>query len=349
MKKKLGIYIGRLQPLHNAHLVAIRYGLSKSDRLAIVLGSACQAKTIKNPWTTQERERMVRLCLTSEENAKVSIVAAKDYFYNDNFWLSALQSSLSEIGPDKLNPDDCDVTLFGHDKDRSTFYLHLFPMWKFEDTGNLGDINATMVREMFFTDNASDLVKAVPSQIHDQLLKEMIPGYDENIKYQDLVKEFEYISEYKKSWSSSPFPPIFTTTDAVIIISGHVLVIRRRGYPGRGLLALPGGFLEQNERIVDGCIRELTEETCIELSADELKTHIVTQKVFDHPDRSLRGRTISHAFFIDLGSGKLPKVKKDGNDDTDKAFWMPLRDVMRQEEDFFEDHFHIIHAFAFSR
>lgn len=270
MKKKLGIYIGRLQPVHNAHLAAIRYGLSRSDHLAIVLGSACQAKTIKNPWTTEERELMVRSCLTQEENAKVSIVAAKDYFYNDNFWVSALQSSLSEIGPDKLNQEDCDVTLFGHDKDRSTFYLHLFPMWKLEDTGNLGDINATRVREMFFSGAMEQLCDSVPAPVYDLLFKEISEGHI-NSKFNDLVLEFNYIKQYKETWAEAPFPPIFVTVDSVIIMNGHVLVVRRRGYPGRG------------------------------------------------------------------------------NDDTDKVFWMPLREVMRREEEFFEDHFHIINSFVFSR
>jgi hypothetical protein len=33
-------------------------------------------------------------------------------------------------------------------------------------------------------------------------------------------------------------------------------------------------------------------------------------------------------------------------DDAEKAFWMPLRDVYRREEEFFEDHFHIIFFFT---
>lgn len=339
---KFGVYIGRLQPLHNAHLAAIRMALLKVDQLVIVLGSACQAKTIKNPWTTDEREHMVRACLTEYENARTTIVSAKDYYYNDNFWLSALQSAISRV----INIDDenVDVTLFGHDKDRSTFYLHLFPMWKFEDTGTLGDIDATRVRDVFFTElqreNKQVLKEMVPGPVYNILINEI----DNSDKYLELVKEYNHIVDYKKMWSVSPYPPTFVTTDAVLIQNGHVLVVKRNGYPGRGLLALPGGFLNQNERIIDGCLRELEEETGICIPKDELKKRIVDQRVFDHPDRSLRGRTISHAFCFNLEAGKLPKVK--GADDAEKAFWMPLRDVMRNEESFFEDHFAIIYYFS---
>jgi bifunctional NMN adenylyltransferase/nudix hydrolase len=159
-----------------------------------------------------------------------------------------------------------------------------------------------------------------------------------------LYDEYRHVIDYKAMWSSAPFPPMFVTTDAVVIKSGHVLVVRRRGQPGKGLLALPGGFLREDEKVVDGCIRELKEETRIGIPKDELMKRIKGQKVFDHPSRSLRGRTITHAFEIDLGAGALPKVK--GDDDAEKAFWMPLRDVMRCEEEFFEDHFHIINYFA---
>lgn len=335
---EIGIYIGRLQPLHNAHLTAIRYALSQVEWLIIILGSACQAKTIKNPWTTEEREKMVRSCLTEEENKKVTIISAKDYLYRDNVWLSALQSSLSAIELDE-KAENSNITLFGHDKDRSTYYLHLFPHWKFQDTGNLGDIDATRVRTMFFAGNFDLLSKYIPAPVYDQLSSER--GTEQHI---NLVQEYEHIQKYKAQWCDAPFPPIFVTTDAVIIKSGHVLLVKRKCHPGRGLYALPGGFLEQHERILDGCLREVKEETQICVHKDELRKRVVDQRVFDHPDRSLRGRTITHAFCIDLESGTLPKVK--GSDDAEKAFWMPLRDFLRNEENFFEDHYHIVDLFV---
>ena len=184
-----------------------------------------------------------------------------------------------------------------------------------------------------------ELIKFVPPEVYQMLCAELV-----TTNYQNLVAEFKHITEYKAIWASAPYPPTFVTTDALLLKSGHVLVTVRGGYPGKGLLALPGGYLNQDERIVDGCLRELKEETRIAVDKDELRKAIVDQRVFDHPDRSLRGRTITHGFCMNLGSGELPKVKR--GDDAAEAFWMPLRDVYRREEEFFEDHFHIIFFFC---
>jgi bifunctional NMN adenylyltransferase/nudix hydrolase len=101
--------------------------------------------------------------------------------------------------------------------------------------------------------------------------------------------------------------------------------------------------LNQKEFIETAALRELREETVIKVSKEELKKLIKEVHVFDAPDRSLRGRTITHAYLIDLGTGPLPQVK--GSDDADKAWWEPLNSAMGREEEFFEDHWHIMNFF----
>jgi bifunctional NMN adenylyltransferase/nudix hydrolase len=101
---------------------------------------------------------------------------------------------------------------------------------------------------------------------------------------------------------------------------------------------MPGGFLNVGERIRDAVIRELREETGIKVPDKVLRGSIVAQDVFDDPNRSARGRTITHAFLIKLEDGPLPRIK--GMDDADKAWWEPIANLKR--EDFFEDHLDII-------
>jgi bifunctional NMN adenylyltransferase/nudix hydrolase len=145
---------------------------------------------------------------------------------------------------------------------------------------------------------------------------------------------------YKKQYSSLPYAPVFVTTDAVVICSGHILMIRRKSEPGKGLWALPGGFLNaQTDRsIQDAMIRELREETGIKVPSPVLIGNINKVRVFDAIDRSTRGRTITHVFKIDLPDGVLPKVR--GIDDADKARFMPLSEL--DSAVCFEDHFEII-------
>ena len=156
-----------------------------------------------------------------------------------------------------------------------------------------------------------------------------------------LRAEYQMIKKYKEAWKAAPFPPTFMTVDAVVVQSGHILLVKRGDMPGKGLWALPGGFLNQEETMLDGAIRELKEETKIKVPVPVLKGSIKGSKTFDAPNRSSRGRTITQAFFIDLGVGDLPKVK--GSDDAEKAFWVPFNKV--KQEKMFEDHFAIIDYF----
>jgi bifunctional NMN adenylyltransferase/nudix hydrolase len=72
-----------------------------------------------------------------------------------------------------------------------------------------------------------------------------------------------------------------------------------------------------------------------------LKGSIRRRRVFDAPYRSQRGRTITHAFLIELPpAAALPGVK--GGDDARHAFWLPLGHV--ESERLFEDHYSIIQA-----
>lgn len=349
---EFGVIIGQFQPFDTTRCNVVRFALTKVQKLIIVLGGHDQARTIRNPWSTSDRQEMILSALTTEEVTRIEFVSVRDYLYNENLWIAEVQSKV-----DGLVDGSKDVALIGR-KQRDNH----FPQWKFIETGNLSSgATASKIREMYFRMDLLDIARHVPSSVLSRLKSDMIDktdGVSPTAAYMKLKDEFQHVMNYKELWSSAPFPPTFVTSDAVVIKSGHVLVVRRRGQPGKGLIALPGGFVNNGrERKVgdqiitepadlsmfDACLRELREETGIKLSLDELATSLRDQRVFDHPERSLRGRTITHAFCFNLGAGPLPKVK--GDDDAEKAWWMPLRDVLTSEAQFFEDHFHIINHF----
>ena len=86
-------------------------------------------------------------------------------------------------------------------------------------------------------------------------------------------------------------------------------------------------------------LRELREETRLKVPAPVLKGSIRRQQVFDSPYRSTRGRTITHAFYIELSPDtSLPKVK--GGDDARHAQWVPLASLDPRQ--MYEDHYDII-------
>ena len=47
------VFIGRFQPVHNAHLEIIRRATTLARQVVIIVGSANQPRTYKNPFTSR--------------------------------------------------------------------------------------------------------------------------------------------------------------------------------------------------------------------------------------------------------------------------------------------------------
>lgn len=332
MKHEYAVFIGRFNPFHLGHLQILKRGFEVAEKVVVVLGSHNRATNIKNPWTSNDRIAMIESCLSEKEIDRISFVLLKDYLYNDTLWTIDLQNKISEA-----TDDSEDIALIGYESDDSSYYLKLFPKWKFYSCPTDYDVHAIDIRNKIFTqDNSFKL------HVHANVASS-IETWMKSDDFKRLKDEFEFLNDYKEKWRGAPFAPTFVTVDSVVIKSGHLLLVRRGKSHGKGLLALPGGFLDQDKKIVDAAVRELKEETKIKVSLEELYNSVVGNHVFDHPLRSLRGRTLTHAFMMNLGAGELPKVK--GADDADKAFWLPLNEVMQRESEFFEDHYYIIQYF----
>jgi len=333
------VFIGRFQPFHNGHKAVVESALQQAKEVVIVVGSSFAARNTRNPFTFEERKAMIKAVFPSDN---VHVVPVSDYPYDDNKWMNAIQKVV-----DAAIPDAVDVGLIGHSKDSTSYYLEIFPRWKNHvEVEDVGGINATDIRkdllENWCLKNTED---KVPEQVADYIWKIIADKPFVKGCYSDwfetLSEEYQMVKKYKESWKSAPFPPTFMTVDAVVVQSGHILLVKRGDMPGKGLWALPGGFLNQDETMLTGAIRELKEETKIKVPAPVLIGSVKESKTFDAPNRSSRGRTITQAFFIDLGVGELPKVK--GSDDAEKAFWVPFNKV--KQEKMFEDHFFIIDNF----
>jgi bifunctional NMN adenylyltransferase/nudix hydrolase len=343
MNKKydFGIVIGRFQPFHLAHRDLIKHALQLAEKVIIVLGSARSASDVKNPFTPAMREEIIRACFPSDEK-RLIFRAVRDYPYNDHVWTTEVQNLVDET----TENDDASVAIVGFFKDKSSYYLNLFPQWNFEEfycaDKRLLSLNATLIREKFFTES-EDWKEFLPSPVATAL-----DIFKQTAVFPNLQKEFRYLQKYKADtrFVGVPFEATFMTTDAVVVQSGHVLVIRRGHQPGKGLLALPGGFLASGLTLEDNAIKELKEETQIKVPAQVLRGSIKRSHVFDYPERSQRGRTVTFAYFIELEPNLkegLPRVK--GGDDAAKAFWMPLSALGEKEDEFFEDHIHIVRYF----
>lgn len=343
------VFIGRFQPLHDAHVAVMREALRCSDKLILLIGSASSARSVRNPFTFAERSEMIRAVFPGHEQ-RILIEPLEDISYNDQLWIERVQSLVHKAILHNVNPSDhvtlhgtadYKIALIGHNKDNSSYYLKMFPSWDSINVAPQRTLAATVIREEYFRNPISIMRAEVPPPVK-QYLQDFY--YDNGEIWKSLAAEYVAVKDYKAMWENAPFTPIFVTVDAVVIQSGHVLLITRGGYPGKGLMAFPGGFIDADETLEQSVIRELREETEIadhigKIPPAKLRSFIMKSKVYDNPHRSPRGRTITHAFLFMLpaSTSLYPVV---GSDDATAAHWVPLSEV--RPELMNEDHFAIL-------
>lgn len=323
------VVIGRFQIPHKAHAELIKFAKQKADNVLVLIGSSNQPRTFKNPFTYAERVMMLDGSVSDDgDTTKVIYRGIEDRKYQIQQWLTSVRKVISANTNGK-------VALVGHHKDESSYYLDMFPELKdsYIEFQNIDDLNSTDIRNAYFEFGTVPAV--LPKPVFSFLTK-----FKKTEDFKNLADEQAFIQKYKSDWAKAPYPPTFVTVDAVVIQSGHILLVKRRASPGKGLYALPGGFVNQDETLQDAMIRELREETKIKVLKQVLEGHIVSSSVFDDPDRSQRGRTITTAYLIELPPGKLPKVR--GSDDAEKAVWVPLNEVSDMRSRLYEDHADII-------
>ena len=324
------VFIGRFQPFHNGHKAVIEEALKRSNEVIILIGSANLPRSLRNPFSVAERTAMIKGAYSKDEAARIHCVALDDVLYNDTRWLQYVQAGVRSVTGDLRS----DIGLIGHSKDSSSYYLSLFPHWASISVPSYHNLSATPIRDSY-------LMGATPtSERTPESTRKILDQFKKTTEYQQLHEEAGFIDKYKKQWDSAPYPPTFMTADALVVQSGHILLVERRSMPGRGLWALPGGFVDPKETLFDACIRELREETRLKVPEPVLRGSRHSQHTFDDPYRSARGRTITQAFYFQLKNDAkgLPKVK--GGDDAAQAFWLPLAEL--DSKKMFEDHYAII-------
>lgn len=352
MKNKLThlVFIGRFSPIHIAHLSVIREALTKTEKLIICIGSANSPRTIKNPWTAEERMEMIRASLSKKENERIYFQFVEDRLYQNEEWASLVRAGVRSVIIDYYSQAKANIGLVIAEKDDTSWYVDLFPEWEkviinIDNTENIEPIGATKIRELLFTSHQSFIEHVVPVGAFS-LIKE----FRKTGEFSILKKEYDDGIAYEKLYENHPKSHAinFYTSDNVVIQSGHVLLVKRKYNPGKGLWALPGGHIQPNEDAFEGALRELDEETGIKVPRKILIGSFVAEKRFDHPDRSLRARitkknarTVDMAFCFALDDRQgLPHVK--ANDDAEDVWWFPIEEVRRMRNQIFEDHLDII-------
>ena len=359
--KKLAVVIGRFAPVHKYHISDLMTRAAKYDKVIILLGSAFKALNQKNPFMPGSREMLIRAGLDDAgiDGSKFLFVPLKDYPYSDNRWVLQVQKIIEQtldtlVKEQRVHkPFLWEPILVGNNKDETSFYLKLFPQWNTDINIPSYQCNATDIRAAIFEDKLESVKDQLSPQVFEHIKLWMsLPDFTRLQREYWAEKKSRTVLAFKDqegNLKEAPYKPIAYCTDNIVTWRGHVLLIRRRSEPGKGLWALPGGHLNPNEWVKEGAIRELQEETHIFfyskndqkrklfLSADWCKT----SHQFDYPGRSQNGRKITTAYHWVIPDEFEVVVEAD--DDADRAQWFSFYDVLeKMDYDLFEDHQSII-------
>lgn len=330
-------YIGRFRPFHNQHFKMLSHALTLGAKVIVVIGSAKSTLTPKNPFNAEQVKELIKTYFSEEDFARLVFIEQID-LYDKSAWVKSVTQKIKNI---VKHTDSAIVTYV---KDISGDYQKAFKAFTIEsyETED-ADLSATNIRKSLFEPAGSkeEKIEKIEGFVSAGA-REWLSNWLDTSVAAYLTAEYTYYENYKKPYAALPYAPTFNTSDALIVCKHKglykALFIVRDRAPGKGTLAIPGGFLETHQTSMQASIDEVEQETGYKLKGSKLKKVYKGNILLDDPLRSLRGRVMSVLHVYNLGTLKnLPVVK--GQDDASMAMWLNVRDIAKTPERFFEDHY----------
>lgn len=338
---KVGVVIGRFQPLHNGHMALIKRALKASDILLVLIGSARVCFSSRNPFSYGVREAMVNQALKeiivdkAYKDRVIYIMPLDDKLYNDFDWRLDVLQAVVEATRGLKSPK---ITLYAASQDKNTKEFDGFSAFSKEIYygKEVNKPTGSEIRAAVYNGKLKTIKSMVPAGTYNALQEatKFLPKWP-------VALDYKYEQKYRADTQKGMFPTLFQTVDNIIINNGKVLMIERGGHPCIGTYAFPGGFVNENEKLMDAAIREAKEETGIIIDPH----FCAGSRAFDDPNRDGRGRIITQAY-IWIVSGKQPKVK--AADDAVGYQWFDIADMMDKSFDrglISADHYDILYSF----
>jgi len=357
------VIVGRWQVFHRGHETLLRAALRAGARVVVVIGSAFRSRDVRNPFTAAEREAMIRATLSPEDSARLHCLPVRDYF-DDARWNAAVRAGVEALvgAPQR-------IALLGFHKDASSYYLDHFPAWAYIPVAREFDIDATALREQFFSQGA-DGAQLSLGKTADAGQEQIRPGaaaapdpLQRPVAYPLAASVSAPVQHYLRRWAQGPeFVQCARAQQAVFAqrerwgrtprLTAHVLLqhadrillVQRPDAMALGSWALPGELVQGDEAALAAALRALREQAGVILSEDDANAARAGSRVFDHPLRSALGPWSSHTLYLQLGP-----LWQGATGDSTQAWpvvWVPLAELPLWEDRLFEDHAAMLDAFV---
>lgn len=203
MKKlyNLGVICGRFSHMHIGHENLINHSILLCNKTLILLGSAQEEKTLRNPFSYSTREKAIKEVYPDWE--KKGIVIKPLYDMTNEYDITHEWGMYLKNTIEKYCGSFADLLITGDDKSRS----ECFTQKDLEHTSNLivarkiDPISATDLRAMLVLNQKNEWQKFTPAQMHkmyDELRDELmnVPVYKEI--YNQLPETEKTFENFKK-------------------------------------------------------------------------------------------------------------------------------------------------------
>jgi len=274
--EKTWLFVTRAQPgLHYGHLDGIQQAVEQGiTKILIGVGSSNKEYTAENPMTYEERRRAIEI--SSKELKNV------------------------------MNTEIHSLPDFWDAEKRCNYILKELPHFDYVITGN--PRVAGILRKAGKEIVPLEIRKAVKGSTIRELLARKELSKLTQFMSQDLIDylvEIDLHTRLNEIYKNERRWPCNTVDIVAFDKEGKLILIERANEPFG--VALPGGFVDIGETLVQAAEREANEELTVKVKIDKKADYLWFR---DEPDRDPRGHNIAHAFKAEITSWE-PKAADD--------------------------------------
>ena len=163
-----GIILGRFQPFHLGHASIVEEALEKAERVLILVGSAQESRTVRNPYSFEERAKLIKKATSS----RIIIAPLKDLGIGDvcgwgDYVIDSAEKALGE---------KAQCLFLGHEEKNAKW---LSPERK-------GEINLVELSRAAIPISAT--------QVRNYLLEDDRDGYQKSMR-EELYEDYDWLRE----------------------------------------------------------------------------------------------------------------------------------------------------------